>query len=133
MYKKYNLGTFFLLIILFLAGVIGLIAYGWRRNAPMQVFENNGKRYHAAFKQKGVDVYSPYYENEASAKLEPRRSLNILDKDGVDFPEKGLIDSIGNPGTSSHGSNPSSISNPAVNHPQTTMGNNNNSNQNTSK
>jgi hypothetical protein len=97
MYKKYSLGTFFLCIVLLLAGAIGLISYGWRKNAAAQVYEDNGHRYSSWFGQKGVDVYAPFYESIESASLEPRPRNYVKDSDGVDFPEKGTFDSTGYP------------------------------------
>lgn len=106
MYKNYKLSNFFLLVILLVVAVSSFIAYAWRTNAPANIFEHDGETYSSWFKEKGVDVSAPFYDNAASAPLGGDRMekehASPADKDGVDFPSKGEIDSVGSPKTPAH-------------------------------
>jgi hypothetical protein len=52
MYKEYKLKHFFLCVLLLVIGIGSFIAYAWRRNAPGNLYDENG-----------VDVSTPFYAN----------------------------------------------------------------------
>jgi len=52
MYKEYKLKHFFLCVLLLVIGIGSFIAYAWRRNAPGNIYDENG-----------VDISTPFYAN----------------------------------------------------------------------
>jgi hypothetical protein len=56
LYKEYKLKHFFLLVFFLFAAILTFVLYGWRRNAPANIYGENG-----------LDISSPYYDKEKTS------------------------------------------------------------------
>ncbi|RYD78016.1 MAG: hypothetical protein EOP53_11975 [Sphingobacteriales bacterium] len=53
MYKEYKLRYFFLCVLFLVIGIVSFAAYGWRKNAASNLYDENG-----------VDISTPFYATE---------------------------------------------------------------------
>jgi hypothetical protein len=53
LYKEFKLSRFFLLVFFLFVAILTFVLYGWRKNAPGNVYD-----------EKGLDISSPYYDKE---------------------------------------------------------------------